>query len=117
MGSVGGMAETSRDEILAAFELALDAQLRAVRRLRGRRVPSARGQVRGMSQVDMAFTVLRRSKTPLHVDDLIVAIAQSYGVQPARDSLVSALSKKVMAGDRFEKTAPNTFAVRSDAPA
>jgi len=36
-------------------------------------------------------------------------------VQPARDSLVSALTKKVMAGDRFEKTGPNTFGVRADA--
>jgi hypothetical protein len=48
------------------------------------------------------------------VDDLIAAIAQAYGVQPARDSLVSALTKKVVAGDRFEKTAPNTFGLRSD---
>jgi hypothetical protein len=63
----------------------------------------------------MAFALLRRANTPLHVDDLIVAIAQTYGVQPARDSLVSALTKKVVAGDRFEKTAPNTFGLRSDA--
>jgi hypothetical protein len=68
-----------------------------------------------MSQVDMAFAVLRRTKSPLHVDELIVAVAQSYGVQPARDSLVSALTKKVVAGDRFEKTAPNTFGLRADA--
>lgn len=108
------MAETSRDEILAAFECALETQLRAVRRLRGRRARPTRSGVRGMSQVDMAFAVLQRAKTPLHVDDLIVAIAESHGVQPARDSLVSALSKKVMAGDRFEKTAPNTFGLRAD---
>jgi hypothetical protein len=68
-----------------------------------------------MSQVDMAFAVLRRAKSPLHVDELIAGIAQAYGVQPARDSLVSALTKKVVAGDRFAKTAPNTFALRSDA--
>ena len=110
------MAETSRDEILSAFELALETQLRAVRRLRGHRAQSVQRGPKGMSYVDMSFAVLRRVKTPLHVDDLIVAIAQSYGVQPARDSLVSALSKKVMAGDRFEKTAPNTFGLRADAP-
>jgi hypothetical protein len=68
-----------------------------------------------MSQVDMAFAVLRRVKSPRHVDDLIVAIAETYGVQPARDSLVSALTKKVVAADRFEKTAPNTFSLRADA--
>ena len=65
----------------------------------------------------MAYQVLHRTRTPLHADDLIIAIAQAYGVQPARDSLVSALSKKVVAGDRFEKTAPNTFGLRPDAVA
>jgi hypothetical protein len=107
------MADTTRDEVLQAFEIALETQLRAVRRLRGRRTPGKRAV--GLSQVDMAFAALRRAKTPLHVDDLIVAIAQTHGVQPARDSLVSALSKKVVAGDRFEKPAPNTFALRPDA--
>jgi hypothetical protein len=107
------MAEATRDEVLQAFELALETQLRAVRRLRGRR--SSTKRVKGLSQVDMAFDVLRRAKTPLHVDDLIVAIARAHGVQPARDSLVSALSKKVVAGDRFEKPAPNTFTLRPDA--
>lgn len=112
------MADETRDEILAAFELALDAQLRAVRRLRGKGVSRPREEragKRGLSNIGMSFEVLRRAKTPLHVDDLIVGIAEAYGVQPARDSLVSALTKKVMAGDRFEKTAPNTFGLRSDA--
>lgn len=109
------MAGDTRDEILAAFELALESQLRAVRRLRGRRSKVQRSTLTGLSNVDMSFEVLRRTKTALHVDDLIVAIAQTYGVQPARDSLVSALTKKVVAGDRFEKTAPNTFGLRADA--
>lgn len=109
------MADDPRDEILAAFEMALETQLRAVRRLRGRRSRPQRAEKRGLSNVDMAFAVLRRTGTALHADDLIIAIARAYGVQPARDSLVSALSKKVMAGDRFEKTAPNTFGLRADA--
>ena len=109
------MADSTREEILSAFELALETQLRAVRRLRGRRTPGRQPGGKGMSHVDLSFAVLRRAKTPLHVDDLIVAIAASYGVQPARDSLVSALTKKVVAGDRFEKTAPNTFGLRADA--
>lgn len=109
------MADGIRDEILAAFELSLETQLRAVRRLRGRRPRPERAGAKGLSNVDMALAILRRLKTPLHVDDLIIAIAQTYGVQPARDSLVSALTKKVVAGDRFEKTAPNTFGLRPDA--
>lgn len=109
------MADAVRDEILAAFEMALDTQLRAVRRLRGGPRSRARGRLKGLSNMDMSFAILRRAKTPLHVDDLIGAIAQAYGVRPARDSLVSALTKKIVAGDRFEKTAPNTFGLRPDA--
>jgi hypothetical protein len=109
------MADSTRDEILAAFELALETQLRAVRRLRGHPPRAGRAGGKGLSNVDMSFEVLRRTQAPLHVDDLIVALAQAYGVQPARDSLVSALTKKVVAGDRFEKTAPNTFGLRADA--
>lgn len=109
------MGKSPHDEILAAFELALDVQLRAVRRLRGRPAATRRRGPKGLSQVDMAFAVLRRAKTPLHVDDLIGEIARAHGVQPARDSLVSALSKKILAGDRFEKPAPNTFGLRADA--
>jgi hypothetical protein len=109
------MADSIRDEILAAFELSLETQLRAVRRLRGRRPRLQRAGGKGLSNVDMSLAILSRMKTPLHVDDLIIAIAQTYGVQPARDSLVSALTKKVVAGDRFEKTAPNTFGLRPDA--
>lgn len=109
------MTDSARDEVLAAFEFALETQLRAVRRLRGGQARPRRTGAKGLSNVNMAFEVLRRSKSALHADDLIVAIAQAYGVQPARDSLVSALSKKVAAGDRFEKTAPNTFGLRPDA--
>lgn len=109
------MPNESRDGILEAFELALEAQLRAVRQLRGGRRVARSGPTRGLSQAGMAFEVLRREQKPLHVDELIGAIAKAYGVQPARDSLVSALTKKVVAGDRFEKTAPNTFGLRADA--
>jgi hypothetical protein len=109
------MIDPTHDAILEAFELALDTQLRAVRKLRGRRRASVPKAGKGLSNVNMSFEILRRAKTPMHVDDLIVELARSYGVQPARDSLVSALSKKVAAGDRFEKSAPNTFGLRADA--
>lgn len=105
----------TRDEILAAFEIALETQLRAIRRLRGQRTKPARAGRKGMSNITMAYRQLLLAKGPMHVDDLIEAIAKAHGVRPARDSLVSALSKKVVAGDRFEKTAPNTFGIRADA--
>jgi hypothetical protein len=67
-----------------------------------------------MSQVDMAFDILRKARTPLHVAELIERIRTNFGVTVDRESLVSALSKKVERGDRFVRTAKNTFALLSE---
>ena len=39
-------------------------------------------------------------------------IQASFGVSVDRESLVSSLSKKIARGDRFLRTAKNTFTVR-----
>ena len=109
------MADDLKDTILSIFEAALEAQLRAVRGLRQapERTPAPRPRQR-MSQVDMAFDILKKARTPLHVAELIERIRTSFGVTVDRESLVSALSKKVERGDRFVRTAKNTFALLSE---
>ena len=103
-----------RDLLLEVIESSLDAQLRAVRRLR--KAPpnaprSSRRSQKGMSQVDMAYDVLS-STGPLHIQELLAAIKERFGADIDRESLVSALSKRVARGDRFLRTAKNTFALR-----
>ncbi len=89
------MADDLKDTILSIFEASLDAQLRAVRRLRQAPEPSAQGPRRkGMSQVDMAYDILKRTRSPLHVSVIIERIEQAFAVSVDRESLVSALSKK-----------------------
>ncbi len=96
--------------ILDIFEASLDAQLRAVRRLRHpARAPSPASPRSGMSQVDMAYDILRKARHPLHISDLLERIRTSFGVAVDRESLVSSLSKKVARRDRFTRTAKNTF--------
>jgi hypothetical protein len=109
------VAEDLRDTILSIFEAALEAQLRAIRRLRQgpERTPAPRTRQR-MSQVDMAFDILKKARTPLHVAVIIERLQASFGVTVDRESLVSALSKKVERGDRFIRTAKNTFALLSE---
>ncbi|HWT80163.1 MAG TPA: hypothetical protein VN648_15365 [Candidatus Methylomirabilis sp.] len=99
-----------RSAILDAFEVSLDAQLRALRRLKqGKRErPRAR---KGMSQVDMAYDILRRAGQPLHVSALLDRIEAVHGQRLDRESLVSALVKKVQRGDRFIRTDKNVFAL------
>ena len=42
-----------------------------------------------MSQVDMAFDILRRARSPLHVSEIIDRIQAHFGVSVDRESLVS----------------------------
>ena len=102
-----------RDTILEAFEDCLDAQLRAVRRLRkaGHEPPPPPPRQR-MSQVDMAYDILIKTRKPLHITELLERMEKTFHTPVDRESLVSSLSKKVARGDRFVRTDRNTFAVK-----
>jgi len=109
------MNEPLRDIVLEAFEASLDAQLRAVRRLRrGPQAPRPEPRPKRLSQVDMAYDILKKARTPLHVSELIARLQAAFGVAVDRESLVSSLSKKIARGDRFRRTAKNTFALRAE---
>lgn len=104
------MPDELRDSILDIFESSLEAQLRAVRRLRRPDEDGPAQQKRsGLSQVDMAYDILRKARAPLHVNEILSRIQVSYKVPVDRESLVSSLTKKVARGDRFVRTAKNTF--------
>jgi len=110
------MPDDLKDSILSDFEASLDAQLRAVRRLRrGSPEAAARPRRQGLSQVDMAYDILKRARTPLHVSELLAHIHSTFHVSVDRESLVSSLSKKIARGDRFLRTQKNTFALRPEA--
>lgn len=100
--------EEIREIILDTIEASLDAQLRAVRRLREPLEKEVRPR-EGLSQIDMAYDILRRAGKPLHITSLLAAIEKTHGVRVDRESLVSALTKKVAKGDRFTRTDKNTF--------
>src|SRR5260370_12817301 len=110
------MNDETKDLILSVFEASWEAQLRVVRRLRkGER---ARGEARrreGLSQVDMAFDILKKARAPLHVGQILERIQSQFGVSVDRESLVSSLTKKVARSDRFLRPEKNTFALRPPA--
>ncbi len=110
------MNEDLKESILTIFEASLDAQLRAVRRLRQGDSPAPRrARKKGLSQVDMAYDVLKKARSPLHVSELLDRIHASFGLTIDRESLVSSLTKKVARKDRFLRTAKNTFGLRPEA--
>jgi len=107
--------EEIRDIILETIVTSLEAQLRAMRRLResaGEQEPKPKG----MSQIDMAEDILARAKEPLHISRIIDEIERIHGVRLDRESLVSALSKRVVREDRFMRTDKNTFALKGKRP-
>ena len=111
------MNDETKDLILGVFEASLEAQLRAVRRLRqGEPSSPAPRSRKGMSQVDMAFDILKKARTPLHFSELLARIRSTFHVTVDRESLVSSLTKKVAHGDRFTRTDKNTFGLRPEAP-
>ncbi len=110
------MNDDMKDLILSVFETSLDAQLRAVRRLRHPAPATSEPRKRkGLSQVDMAFDILKKARSPLHISVLLARIHSQFGVSVDRESLVSSLTKKVARGDRFLRPEKNTFALRPEA--
>jgi hypothetical protein len=82
------MSEDLRNTVLSAIEESLDAQLRAVRRLRkGQKPEGEHVRRKGLSQVDMAFDILRKARAPLHVDEMLARIQSAYGRAVDRESL------------------------------
>jgi HB1, ASXL, restriction endonuclease HTH domain len=110
------MTDDIKDVVLSAIELSLEAQLRAIRRLRQGQSEEVKARPKkGRSQVDMAFDILKRARAPLHVSEMIDRIQTQFGVTVDRESLVSSLSKKVAREDRFLRPEKNTFSLRPEA--
>ena len=64
------------------------------------------------SKIEIARNVLHIAGRPLHVSEIIRLAQRDFQVTLDRDSIVSAILKKVNAGKSFIRTAPNTFALK-----
>ena len=64
------------------------------------------------SKIEIAKNVLRIAGRPLHVTEIIKLAERDFQVALDRDSIVSAILKKVNTGKSFVRTAPNTFALK-----
>jgi hypothetical protein len=112
---VADLNDPVQKAVLNAFEVALDAQLRAIRRLKN---PESEKRLRGqksMSQVDMVYDILRAAGKPLHITEVLERVEKSFGQRLDRESVVSSLVKKVRRQDRFVRTDRNVFGLRQGA--
>ena len=103
------------DGFLDLYESLLSAQLRVVRQLKAPKPRKPKQESRqGMSNIDMALDILRQSRQPLHVVDILAQVKGKYKISLDRESLVSALVKKVHRQQGLSRTAPNTFRIEAD---
>jgi DNA-directed RNA polymerase delta subunit len=104
--------EEIRDVILDTMVVSLEAQLKAMKRLRCSSEEESPRE-KSMTHIDIVLNILATAGTPLHISQIISEAEKTFGIRLDRESLVSALSKKVMKEDRFLRTGKNTFALKA----
>ena len=85
-----------------------EATLETIRRYQGKQ-PTKKQR---MYKTALVEDILRLAGHPLHISEIIKIAQRDFQVTLDRDSIVSALVKKVKAGETFVRTAPNTFYLR-----
>jgi hypothetical protein len=98
------------DGLLDLYESMLSAQLHAVRQLKTSKPGKPKRETsEGMSNIEMVIDILRQARKPLHVSEILTQVKAKYKITLDRESLVSALVKKVHRNQGLTRTAPNTF--------
>jgi len=104
---------TDIDNYLEIQRELLQAQLRVVYRHQRKALPRGQ-QLKRTSNLTIVEDILQNSDEPLHISKIIQIAQKDYNVNLERDSIVSALIKKINAGKMFLRVAPNTFALKNN---
>jgi len=93
-------------------ESLLRSQLRTIREfLREGEIPERKLRRKGKSQMSIISDILLATQKPMHITEIIARAREDFNVDLDRESIVSALTKKVKSGHMFKRVAPNTFAL------
>lgn len=105
------MSNHISSEILSLFESLLRAQLHVIKQLRKESgaPPKVEKTEESMSHMDIVHNILQHQGRPLHVNEIIVLAQKRFNVKLDKESLVSAITKRIKRRDRFVKIGPNTF--------
>ena len=83
-----------------------EAELKVINRYLKGVKPQKSGRT---SKIETVENVLRIAGRPLHISEIIEIAKRDFQTSLERDSVVSILIKKIKAGQKFQRTAPNTF--------
>lgn len=101
------------DRIVEFQKELLQSQLKIIRRYQ-QQSPQSKKHPKRTSKLDIVEDILLSANQPLHIAKIIQAAQNDYNVTLQRDSIVSALVKKIQAGERFVRVAPNTFTLKDN---
>lgn len=105
--------KTSEKVVLSVMESMLKSGLRSVREQLSslERMETAAPRKERKSNTKIVADILREAGRPLHIDEIIRIAREARGVELHRESIVSALSKKLLEGKVFRRTGRNEFAL------
>lgn len=90
----------------------LKSQLKIIRQfLKEGEEPRFRPRGKRRSQMSIIYDILLVAQKPLHVTEIIIRAKNDFNVDLNRDSIVSAITKKVKSGRMFKRVAANTFTI------
>lgn len=105
--------ESSEKIVLTVLESMLKSGLRSVREqlslIGGAERKKSRKERK--SNTKLVADILRNAGHPMHIDEIIRLSRETMGVELHRESIVSALTKKLLEGRVFSRTGRNEFAL------
>jgi len=107
------MNNNTYTDLLDIFESLLRSQLNTIKQLKKSAgiTEDEKPKERRMSHMEMTHDILDRAGHPMHITEILAAVKKQFNIDLDRESVVSALVKRVKRNDRFIKTGPNTFAL------
>jgi len=111
------MNPITKHDLIEVLENTALAQLRALRTLRrSEQRPAYPPGAKRKSNMDVVYDILTAAKGPLHINDILRRAKKDFHRTLRRESLVSALTKKVLDQNTYVRTAPNTFDLLKRSP-
>lgn len=71
------------------------------------------GESNRFGQLAVVEEILENAGEPLHINEIIEIAKCDYNISLNRDSVSSAIAKKIKVGSNFIRTSPNTFWIKT----
>ena len=105
------MADLTKTDLIDVFEKTLKGQLRALRSMRKKPAGRPKRERNKKSNMEVIESILRAARAPLHINEIIQRAQKLYSRRLQRESIVSALTKKVLDQQTFCRVGRNVFAL------